>query len=65
MFGHKHRHDHRAPLGVVLAKLALGIAGAVIKNKIANRLSGKPGTHHAGARAADDRDERQGCRPHR
>lgn len=66
MFGHKHHHhDHRAPLGVVLAKLAIGIAGAVIKNKIAGKLAGKGDARHDGTRADKDRDERQNVRVRR
>ncbi len=65
MFGHKHHHDHRAPVGVLLTKLALGIAGALIKHKIASKLAPKADGRHGGTRTDADREERQGCRTRR
>lgn len=36
-----HRHDHRAPIGVVLLKLGLHVASAIVKKKLADRMEAK------------------------
>ena len=40
MSRHDHRHAH-APLGVLLFKLGVGIAGAILKKKIIDRIDAK------------------------
>lgn len=65
MFGNNHRLGHKPSLGGVLGKLALDIAGAIIKKKVEDKFSGKTGSRHGGARGDEDRDERLGCRTRR
>lgn len=41
MTRHDHRHSPTAPLGVLLFKLGVGIAGAIVKKKIIDRMEAK------------------------
>ncbi|MBC7819665.1 MAG: hypothetical protein IAG10_22515 [Planctomycetaceae bacterium] len=62
MFQRKHYHDHNAPIGVILGKLSLGIAGAVIKKRIADRMTPKASERGSESRKGGN-GESPGFRP--
>lgn len=46
---HKHhRPHHNAPIGVMLGRLALGVAASMLQKKITDRLTEKPQPHDRG-----------------